>query len=38
LELRQDETKQDKRHSEEKESNRVENYFEVAHVIGVGDG
>ena len=35
---RQDETKQDNRHSEEKEGNRVEKYFEVAHVKGVGDG
>ena len=34
---RHDETNQDKRHSEEKEGNRVDNNFEVAHVIGVGD-
>ena len=33
-----DETHQDQGHSDEKEGNRVDNYFEVAHVIGVGDG
>ena len=27
-----------KRHSEEKQGNRLDNYFEVARVIGVGDG